>query len=58
MDYRKKHKVQLNIDMNPSEKEEFVTLIKKNGYNSNREFLLKCIEVLKEENNIFKKNDQ
>ncbi len=39
--------------MKESEKEELVNLIKKNGYNSNREFLLKCIEILKKEKNVF-----
>ena len=51
--YRKKHKVQLNIDLNPDEKEELIDLIQKNGFKSNREFLLECIKLMKSENNPF-----
>ena len=55
--YRKNNKVQLNIDLNPEEKTELINLIQKNGFKSNREFLLECIKLMKSENNPFTKKD-
>lgn len=57
-DWRKQHKVQFNVDMNPDEKEELVELIKQNGYSSYKEFLLSCTEILKDKNNIFRKKKE
>ena len=37
-------------------KRELDNLIKLNGYNSNTEFLLKCIDIFKNENNLLKKD--
>ncbi len=54
-EYHKNNYKQFKVDMKENEKQELVKLIKENGYNSNREFLLKCIEVLKEKNNPLKK---
>lgn len=55
--YRKNNKVQLNIDLNPEEKTDLIKLIQKNGFKSNREFLLECIKLMKSEKNPFAKKD-
>jgi hypothetical protein len=54
--YRKTHKVQLNIELNPEEKIELINLIKANGFKSTREFLLKTIDIMKSDKNPFSKN--
>lgn len=56
-EYHKNNYKQFKVDMKKEEKEELTELIKNNGYNSNREFLIKCIDILKEKNNIFRKKD-
>lgn len=53
--YRKNHKVQLSIDLNPEEKIELINLIKANGFKSTREFLLKSIDIIKSDKNPFSK---
>lgn len=53
--YRKNHKVQLSIDLNPEEKIELINLIKANGFKSTREFLLKSIDIMKSDKNPFSK---
>lgn len=54
--YRKTHKVQLSVDLNPEEKIELINLIKANGFKSTREFLLKTIDIMKSDKNPFSKN--
>ena len=54
--YRKAHKVQLSVDLNPEEKIELINLIKANGFKSTREFLLKTIDIMKSDKNPFSKN--
>ncbi len=39
--YRKTHKVQLSVDLNPEEKIELINLIKANGFKSTRDFYSK-----------------
>lgn len=54
--YRKTHKVQLGVDLNPEEKIELINLINANGFKSIRDFLLKSIDIMKSNENPFSKN--
>ncbi len=55
--YNQAHYKQFKVDMKEGERDELLKLIKSNGFKSNRAFLLKCIDILKEDNNCLRKKE-
>lgn len=49
--YNKDNYKQFKVHLRNEEKNELDLLITKNGFQSNAEFLRKCIEIMKSENN-------
>lgn len=53
--YNRENYKQFKVHLKKEEKEELDLLIKQNGFNSNSDFLRKCIEIMKSDNSIIKK---
>lgn len=57
-EWKKKNKIKKwVVDLKEEEKKEIDYLIEKNGFKSNKEFILKCRNIMKSKNNIIKKDD-
>lgn len=56
-EYAQKHYSVWKSNLHKDKKIKLDRLIKENGYCSNTDFLLKCIEILEKEQNIFRKKD-
>lgn len=49
--YNKKNYKNISCRIKEEQKQEFDNLIKKNGFKSYNDFITKCIEIMKSENN-------
>lgn len=54
-DFNQKTYVNISFRIREDKKKEFNTLIKRNGFKSYNDFITKCIEIMKSENNNIKK---